>query len=119
MFSKLLDFGVKRTNLQAFGFYIAYLIATMVVAAIIGIVTEVGVDKDTASFGNGMRLGAFFAIAVSIALSFMILKAKHLTGNFGLSALAVSAGVLALVGGGILGIIIPAVFTTKEKKKKR
>jgi hypothetical protein len=119
MFSNLTDFGFRRTKIQAFGFYITYLIVIMAIGAVIGIVTEVGVDQDTASFGNGMRLGAFFAIAASIVLSFMVLKAKKLTGNFSLSLLAISSGILALIGGGLLGLIIPTVFTTKAKKGTR
>jgi hypothetical protein len=119
MFSDLTDFSVKRTGVQALGFYISYLVLIMATAAIIGIIAGIIAGEDTEAFSNGFRLGTLVAIAISIILSFAILKAKKLTSSFTLSLLAICAGVLALIGGGILGLIIPAIFTTKGKTKKK
>lgn len=117
MFSKLTDFSYKRTGLQAFGFYLTYLIMVMLAGAVAGIIGALAAGEDTGTFSNGVRLGTLIAIVASISLSFQILRAKKIN-SFSLRFLAILAGVLALLGGSLLGMIIPAVFTTKGTRTK-
>ncbi len=116
MFSNLTDFSYKRTSLQAFGFYITYLVLVMIFSAAAAVLVSMVVNEDAGTFSNGVRLGTFVAIIFSIGISFVILREKRLTG-FGYNLLAITAGALALLGGGVLGLIIPAIFTTKPSVK--
>lgn len=116
MFSHLTDFSYKRTSLQAFGFYITYLVMVMIFSAAAAVLASMIVREDAGTFSNGVRLGTFVATIFSIALSFVILREKKLTG-LGYSLLAITAGALALLGGGLLGLIIPTIFTTKQSVK--
>lgn len=118
MFSHLFDLSFKRTPFQALGFYITYLIIVMVIVSVIGIVTEVGVDKDSSEYGNGARLGTFFAIIACSVLAFLVMKAKKHTSSLTLILFTATSAVLALIGGGVAGLIIPAVFTTRKKGTK-
>lgn len=101
--------------MQAIGFYIAYLVLTILVAMLAGAIGGLIFPQTDDYFRTGMNLGAIIAIIVSLALSLGILQKKKLTNNFILLILALVAGVLAFMGGGLLGLIIPAYLTTRKK----
>jgi MFS family permease len=120
MFSQLGNFGYKRTALQAVGFYIAYLVFTIITAALAGMVLG-GVTGNN-DFEFGKKVGIVVAIVMTLVFSFLILQAKKMTNNYMYLLLAVVAGILSFVGGGLLGLIIPAYLTTRgsdsSSKKK-
>jgi hypothetical protein len=120
MFSQLGNFGYKRTALQAVGFYIAYLVFTIITAALAGMVLG-GVTGNN-DFEFGKKVGIVVAIVMTLVFSFLILQAKKMTNNYMYVGLAVGAGILAYLGGGLLGLIIPAYLTTQgsdsSSKKK-
>lgn len=122
MFSQLGNFGYKRTALQAVGFYIAYLVFTIITAALASMVLG-GVTGNN-DFEFGKKVGIVVAIVMTLIFSFLILQAKKMTNNYMYLLLAVVAGILSFVGGGLLGLIIPAYLTTQggassPKKKGR
>jgi hypothetical protein len=49
-------------------------------------------------------------------LSGLLIKEKKLYKNFGFLLLPILSGLLAIFGGALLGLIIPAVLTTRESK---
>lgn len=110
MFKKLTDLAYKRTAIEAFGFYLAYLLFIVLVAAIMGGVSGL---LGFSSFYSGIKMGAVLGIIFALLLSFLILKAKNILGNFSYILLALLAGVLAVFGGAILGLIPTAYLTTK------
>src|SRR5579859_6085743 len=108
MFKNLTNFGYKRTTTEAIGFYVAYLVLTIVLASLSGgLLGLVSGNQD--SFGFGVRIGTIVAILISLLISFLIISSKKMTGNFIYLLLALVRGVLAFFGGGILGII-PAAY---------
>lgn len=111
MFKHLFDLGHPRTAVQAVGFYIAYLVLLVLVAALIGGIAGMLIPN-LSSFAAGARVGAVVAIIACVIIALLILKRKKLLGNFGLILLAVLTGFLAMVGGGLLGLIVPAYLTT-------
>lgn len=115
MFKHLTNFGYTRTANQAIGFYVAYLLLTIVAAGLLA--GTLGVLTGNDSFQFGARIGAFTAIVVSVLLCFVILKQKHLLNNFGYILLALIAGVVAFFAGG-LGGLIPAAYLTTRKATK-
>ena len=109
MFKDLTNFAKKRTGWEAFGFYLAYLLLIIVVALLLGAMVAL-LDFNT---GVAFRAGNIFAIAICLTLAFMVLKQKNLASNFGFILLALLSGVLAFIGGGILGLIPVAFLTTR------
>jgi len=103
MFKDLTKFGTHRTTNQAIGFYIAYLIATMLVAMIAAGLFGAGASNSDA-FATGVRIGSAVAILVSVG-----------GGEFKNILIGLLAGILAYFGGGLLGLIPVAYLTTVKK----
>lgn len=106
MFTKLTDFGFKRKPKQAFGFYLVYFGSTILVAMVIAMLIANG-------YQEGVRVGTASAVLICWGLSFLILKGKKKLNQLPLVALAVGSGLLAVLGGGLLGLIPTAYLTTK------
>lgn len=122
MFSNLFDFSYKRSGAEILGFYAAYLVFAILAGMLIGGAAGFLSGDIDAAYAEGVRIGTFVAIILSMTLSFVILKAKKLAGQVRYICLAFLAGVLALIAGSLVGLIIPAYFTSlgiKEKTQKK
>lgn len=117
MFKRLTDFSYRRNGKEAFGFYLAYLLFIIIVS-VIAVSFFSGISPLYDRLNTGMRLGTTVAITSCSILSFFIITQKKLINDFGYILLALLSGLVASFGGGLLGLIIPAFLTTKEKKKK-
>ena len=111
MFKNLTDFSYKRTRKEALGFYLSYLLLIIIVGGLIGALAGLVIGEG--SFEIGLRFGNIVAILTVLGLSFAILKKKNLLNNFGYILLALVSGILAFLGGGLLGLIPAAYLTTK------
>jgi hypothetical protein len=109
MFNDIFTLSVKRTPLQSLGFYIAYLIMLLLVCGIAGAIAGV---LTGGGFHMGVKIGQMIAIIVCPALGFFVLKGKR-AFSFGNVLIALLAGILAALGGGILGLIPVSFLTTK------
>ena len=107
MFKKLTQLEYKRTGLEAFGFYLAYLFLFMLVAGLIGVLFA----RD---YSEAVGLGARFAIVISPIISILVLYKKKQLHNFLYLLLIVLAGIIAMFIGMIGGLIPAAYFTTLE-----
>ena len=115
MFSELTNFGYKRTGKQAFGFYLAYLFLLMIIGGILAfLLVPADVTSDSEAFAAGAQVGARFVPIAVIILSVLILNAKKSLTEFKSILLVVLAGFLAILGGGLLGLIPVAYLTTTE-----
>lgn len=120
MFKNLTDFSYARSGKEAFGFYLAYLLFIIILSAVVsGIFLGIGYITPAHGYHTGMRLGTAVAITCSVALSLLVVIQKKLTGNFGYILLSLLAGLLASFGGGLIGLIIPAVLSRKKGKGKK
>ena len=113
MFKNLTDFAYKRSGKEALGFYLGYLILIVVVGALAG--GLFGLASGQENFELGLRIGNIIGILASLGLSFAVLSKKGLMNNFGLLLLALLSGLLAFIGGGLLGLIPASYLTTKLK----
>ena len=112
MFSNLTDFSVKRSTKQAIGFYIAYLVLIILLGALVG--GLVGLVSDGGEgFISPLTAGVYIGVITSLVISFTVIYRKKLLGNYLYIILAILSGLLALVGGGILGLIPSAYLTTR------
>jgi hypothetical protein len=120
MFKKLTDFTYVRKGNEAFGFYLGYLLFIIILSAIIsGIFLGIGYSYPVQGIVIGMKLGTAVAITCSTILSLLVVSQKKLAGNFNYILLSLCAGLLAAFGGGLIGLIIPAILTTKKAKGKK
>lgn len=115
MFSNLTDLSFKRSAIQAVGFYIAYLVLTVVLGGLAGGVFSILTSDLTVagSYLSGVRIGAVLAVVVSTSLAFVVVSKKQRLSNFLYLILIVLSGILALLAGGLAGLIIPAFLTTR------
>jgi len=120
MFHHLSDLSYARSGKDAVGFYLAYLLLVIIAGTIAGFLFG-GVDSIN-SFYAGVDIGTIVAVLSSLILTYLIFMRKQQAGSFSSILLTLIAGLLAMIGGGLLGLLIPAYATTtgvKGKKKKR
>ena len=112
MFRHLTDFGYSRPLAGAVGFYLFYFVVTVLVAAASG--GLVGLWVKGAGFQTGAALGASISMAFSLALSYVILRAKGLLMHPGYVLVAILGGLGAVFEGGLLGMIAPAFLSSRR-----
>ncbi|OGZ97511.1 MAG: hypothetical protein A2676_01185 [Candidatus Sungbacteria bacterium RIFCSPHIGHO2_01_FULL_51_22] len=113
MFKHLTEFSYQRTAKEAFGFYLAYLVIIILLGMLSGGIAGVAVGPTDNDFDMGVRIGTVFAILASLILTTLVVYKKKLHQNFLYVLLVIVAGGLAILGGGILGLIPAAYLTTK------
>jgi hypothetical protein len=114
MFRKLMTFSYQRTALQAFGWYLTFLLIGAAIGGLAGGIAVTGAPSFSEGFQRGIPIGQLVAIPYHIILGILLLwaRSKGLV-NIGL----VLAGVLLSVRLGGLGGAIPlAVLTTRPAK---
>jgi hypothetical protein len=116
MFKNLLNFSYKRSGVEAVGFYLAYFLLILLVAFLFGGLCGVIFPDHAAVIGY--RIGVVLAVCLCLYLSFLILVKKSLLNHYGYLLLAILSGILAVFGGGILGLIPVAFLTTRKKQQK-
>ncbi|KXB07826.1 hypothetical protein AKJ56_02260 [candidate division MSBL1 archaeon SCGC-AAA382N08] len=120
MFQKSLDFGYQRDLKEAIGFYITYLFFTILLEGpIAGMIRTFIGDEGVVLLTTLLAIvvgGLIAGVVTSLTLSFLVLKSKNLLSNFKYVGIGLMSGILALFGGGLLGLLPVAFLTTREKK---
>lgn len=119
MFSHLFDLGFKRTGLQALGFYIVYLIIVILATGLIaGILSPIsGATSFEEGLAFGQKVGLGIVLALCVGLSVAVLHGKKQLAHAGYLLLVLASGFLAVIGGGVLGLIPAAYLTTLPIKQ--
>lgn len=112
MFKNLTDLKYTRTSKEAFGFYLAYLLLTVILSATFGAILGLFLGDSAVDLGHS--LGTLVAVIISMGLALYLLKIKKLK-SFKYLLIACVAGLLSLFGGGLLGLIPASYLTTKKK----
>jgi hypothetical protein len=114
MFKKLTDFSYKRNWKEAIGFYLANFVLALILGQIVAqaTVAQTGAKTFEEGFAIGLKTGAMIAIIYCLALAVVILIKRKLYKNFGYIVLALLSGLVAVYGGALFGLIIPAIMTT-------
>jgi hypothetical protein len=116
MFKQLTELSLKRNWKQAIGFYIAWVLVIVVSLAVfgylLGILTYSPGKTGAEGFASGAKAGGIASLFVTLAFSIIILRAKGILGSFKSILLVLGTAILALMGGGLLGMLIPAYLTT-------
>ena len=115
MFSKLSDFKYSRTGTEALGFYLAYLLLLVVFGGILAVVlVPSDITTEAEAFEAGAKIGTRFVPMAVLTLGILLLHAKKTLFEFRNMLLLVLAGFLAIIGGGLLGLIPVAYLSTTE-----
>jgi len=99
-------FGLHQPNsvLKAVGFYVIHVI----IAIVLSVVFSVFLAK---TFDGGKFVGAVMAIVYSALICILVIYQRKLPGSYyAFLALVIP---LAILLGGLLGMIVPAVLTTR------
>lgn len=117
MFKDLFLLEKDRTPLEAFGFYLCYLVLLASTAALVAFLVTPNSTPGTFAEGyqTGVVIGQYFAVVACLALSFLVLYKKKRLNSFGLVLMAILSGILAAFLGGLLGLIPTAYLTTRKK----
>lgn len=113
MFKKLTDFSYKRNGKEAVGFYLAYLVVSILLAMIIKGLYDGPMHDWQRGFSEGISLTTLTEVLFSMGLFLIILKAKKMHKRYMYVILVLLSGVLATFGGSVLGLIFPTLLTTK------
>ncbi|OGG49403.1 hypothetical protein A3C18_01235 [Candidatus Kaiserbacteria bacterium RIFCSPHIGHO2_02_FULL_54_11b] len=118
MFKNLANFSYKRSVKEAIGFYIAWFAVLLLVSIVASLVASSLTQTDASTFEEGyalgVKIGAVIAFFSSTFLAVMIAKDKKILSNFGPILLVLLTALLAALGGGLLGLIIPAYLSTRD-----
>lgn len=119
MFKKLTDFSYKRNRKEAVGFYFAYLFLALIIGAVVGAL--LGTSSDVKTFQEGFEASSQSSVLPVVTVTYvaiisaLVFVKRKLHRKFRYILLIVVNCFLAILGGAILGLIIPAVMTTKEE----
>ena len=117
MFKDIFLLEKDRTPLEAFGFYLCYLVLVVLTAGLLGFLIKPSSTPETFAedFQLGLVIGQYFAVVACLALSFLVLYKKKRLNSFSLVLMAILSGILAVFLGGLLGLIPTAYLTTRKK----
>jgi len=116
MFNKLDNFSYQRSTKEAIGFYLAYLLLIILVSVGISIPASLFLTGSEAeAYNAGILIGTITAISFSMGTAALFIKNKKLSKNIGLVLLVPLAGILALLAGGVGGLIPAAYLSTRKK----
>ena len=122
MFDDLFILEKERSNKQAVGFYLVYLIIFILGVMLIGSIWATFIFAGSeASFADGFDAGSgstlvpMLAVLTTLALSVVILYKKKING-FGPIVIALLSGLAAVLGGSLLGLIPTAYLTTLKNE---
>ncbi len=117
MFKDLMVLEKQRTGKEAFGFYLAYLLLSVVVFGVVGgFIGALGAPSDFGEgFEQGRAIGGYLPYPFSLVLSALVLFRKGHLKSFGFVLIGLCSGVLAS-GGTILGLVPVAYLTTIKPK---
>lgn len=112
MFKQLTNLGYDRSPLQAFGFYLVYLLFGLLAAGLLGMF----LGAAGGGFDAGVRIGAIFALIVTPTLAFFVCKAKKNLKSFVSILLILLSALVAFLIGFLGGLVVVAILTTHKSK---
>ena len=112
MFKNLTNFKYKRKGWEPVGFYLAYLFLIILITAIAN--GFIGSFNRPDTVYAGIRVSTIVSVIFSLFIAYTVASAKKLTKRYGNVVLILLSGVLAVWGGGLLGLIIPAYLSSKK-----
>jgi hypothetical protein len=114
MFAEIMNFNYQRSALQAFGWYLMYLLVGLVIGAVCGYLAGLFVKEDE-GFNIGRLAGQFSAVPFNILLGTLLIWHRKKDAP---NLLLVLAGAILSAIGGALGGLIPLAFLSNRPVEK-
>jgi hypothetical protein len=116
MFTELTNLARKRSAKEAVGFYLAYLLADLILVGLGGVFGSMltGSSPYEQQFMLGVGTGVAISIVFCLLLSFLIIFQKKIYWNPRYILAALFGGALSFFGGGLLGMLMPAFLSTRK-----
>lgn len=92
------------------------MLASGALSALASIMIFSGTETFKEGFSLGVRVGTFVSLFISTGLAFVVAKEKEILGEFQSVLLIFATAILAGLGGGLLGILIPAYLSTRDAR---
>jgi hypothetical protein len=115
MFTEIMNFSYQRSALQAFGWYLMYLLIGIVIGLISGYVAAIAAKSFDEGFNIGRMAGQLSAVPYNILLgTLLIWHRKKDAPNL---LLVLAGAVLSTISGAIGGLIPLAFLATRPVMK--
>jgi hypothetical protein len=115
MFAEIMNFSYQRSALQAFGWYLMYLLIGIVIGLISGYVAAIAAKDFNEGFNIGRMAGQLSAVPYNILLgTLLIWHRKKDAPNL---LLVLAGAVLSTISGAIGGLIPLAFLATRPVMK--
>ncbi len=111
MFAEPFNFAKQRTGLQAFGWYLVFLLIALVVGMVLGGIAALGHFFPGTSYEVGLKMGTIVAPIFTFVVAVLVVWARP-TNVINL-ALGAGAVLVSLLLGWIGGGILLAYLTTR------
>lgn len=106
MFKDILNFGIKRSIKNAFGFYLSCLLLNILIGITLAFIF---VENTNLAFA----VGSYGVVVVQFVLGILLLRKRNRMKNFWNIVLVILAIFLTRVGGALFGLIPLAYLSTK------
>ena len=116
MFKQLSNLAYQRTAIEAVGFYIAYLLLCILLGGVGGGIAGLFADDP---FQAGLVVGSIIGVVFCSTLALAVAIQKRVLNDFVSWILIVLAVLLAILLGGIGGLIPIAVLSTRSPKSSQ
>jgi len=116
MFENVFDFGFNRTNKQAFGFWLVWLVIGMLGSGFITFLLPSSASGWEEGFQEGVAIGSIVVIFYCPLIAFLVLAAKNRFNDFSSIVITLLSIIIASFLGAIFGLIPAAYLTTLAKK---
>ncbi|MEM7647691.1 MAG: hypothetical protein AAF283_00825 [Cyanobacteria bacterium P01_A01_bin.70] len=113
MFKQLSNLAYQRTAIEAVGFYIAYLLLCILLGAIGGGIAGIFAEDP---FQAGLIIGSIVSVVFCAALALAVAMQKSVLSDFFAWILIVLAVLLAILIGGIGGLLPISILSTRPSK---
>ena len=115
MFENIFDFGFNRTNKQAFGFWLVWLLIAVLGMMFISFLMPSSAGTLDQAFEEGFQLGATVVVFYCPLIAFIVLGAKNRLNEFRYIVICLLSIIISFFLGGLFGLIPAAYLTTLEK----
>ena len=118
LFRRLTDLSYQRTITWAIVFYVVYFLLFLFIGIIVWAIAELSSNTEAEALQMASRLGITTVTIASAVLAFLVARKKNLLRQPIASVVIILAGICAMFGGALLGLLPIAYLTMKEPMPK-
>jgi Na+/H+-translocating membrane pyrophosphatase len=123
MFRSIFNLGKKRNKIEAFYFYLIYLVLFLMSILVWSTILHAALNiydpniDQMKSFNIGQQVGRLYTIIILMVFSFLIVKAKNSLKEFSAIFFIFLSGIVGFYLSGLIGLMIVSFLTTRDKRR--